>query len=276
MKVSVDKYGEVVAESDDEVFIPGITIQGGLVTIAFRESNCVPPEKKKDQIINEFSPGARLRLLKQVATIDWDKLPRGLFVTLTYPDDRADVEVRTATIQRHRFIRDTETYLQAKIPILWRKEQQKRKSGTHTGKYVSHFHLCVFSERFVPHAVVRDIWRKILGTTGALCTDVKRMRSGEHAAFYLAKYLSKPRHPSSLDYGLYLNKPGRAWGWHRKDLVPLHEPRYLTDLAPMALKAVYDEARRLRKIPDEWSCPSITLLGNNAFKMIEKLHREFS
>jgi|SRR5215208_3645294 len=276
MAVTVDNYGEVLKERESGIFKPHVLIQGGLVTICEWASNQQPPPKSKDQIIREFSPGARLRLLKNIAIIDWDKIPKGLFVTLTYPDDCAKCNPNVSTMHRSWFMRDIENHLQVKVPSLWRREMQRRKSGVYKGKYVQHFHLCLFTSRYLSKETIRETWRKIIGAEGPLCTDVKRMRSGEHAAFYLAKYLSKRKNNPSLDDDLHLNNPGRAWGWTRKHLIPIEEPRYLSNLTPVQINNLMKEARRMRKVKPEWSTPSITLLGKNADKITELIRCELS
>lgn len=220
------------------------------------------PHYRKE--IKLFSQGSRFRLLKKIARIDWSKLPQGLFVTLTYPDAQAKVETKTATMHRHHWIRYMENYLCEHIPILWRKEQQVRKSGIYKGIHVQHYHLCVFTGKTLPHKLVRDWWRRTIKAEGPLATDVKRMDSGEHAAFYLAKYLSKRQEVPSLDYAAYLTKPGRAWGFHRENLIPLHPLDSMLGLTEEQYAGVLAIARKhcTKKEPECWD--SFTLIGPTA------------
>jgi len=222
--------------------------------------------------IKEFSPGSRFRLLKKIATIDWDKLPQGLFVTLTYPDKLASAETKTTTMHRHHWIRYMEKYLCEKVPILWRKEQQRRKSGDHVGLHVQHYHLCIFTDKLLPHELVRDWWRRTIKAVGPLATDVKRMDSGEHAAFYLAKYLSKRESSPSLDYVSYLTKPGRAWGFHRPQLLPYHPTDSFVGLTEEQYEAILDETRPLWSDGSARTWQSFTLLGQQAEEAAKKIY----
>lgn len=159
-------------------------------------------------------------MLKTIARIDWGKVPYGVFITLTYPDDYYNRGYYERTIDRSRFIRDLEKYADKKIPILWRCEWQRRKTGKHRGLITPHFHMLCMGLRYVPHEDVRRWWRQALCCKGPLATDVRGIKGAEGCGRYLAKYLSKVR---SLDNSAYLNKPwmnGRSWGLTRPDLVP--------------------------------------------------------
>lgn len=242
----------------------GIIIRGKLLIVS--GGNGVPRDRQPPTRgeIKLFSKASRFNLLKKIATIDWEKLPMGLFVTLTFPDTKANVDNKTATMHRHHWIRDAETYLHEKIPILWRKEQKVRKSGQHEGLHVAHFHLCVFTPKHIPHALVRSWWAKTLQHEGPLATDVKRMDSGEHAAFYLAKYLSKRTDDPSLDYAPYLTKPGRAWGVHRPGLIPYSPVETIADLTAEQFDAIRNICRKQWSRAGAHVLTSFTLLGAKA------------
>jgi len=270
MRTIVTADGEVLKDNDDGVFKPHVEIQGNLVTVRAYKSDAKPPTKKKGQVISQFSKQARMRLLKRIAIVKWEKLPNGIFVTLTYPDSVPKMDLRSCTIHRSRFIRDLEREVGYELSVLWKKEWRPRQTGTRVDSWLPHFHCSIFGPRFVHHSVIRSVWRKCLGVDGALCTDVEAIRNGMHAAFYLAKYLSKDGWDCSLDYVPYLNNPGRAWGWTRWRSVPTNEPRYLTNLSIEVMHEIYLQARRLRSVKDEWACPSISLLGNRA-KNMERL-----
>lgn len=159
-------------------------------------------------------------MLRTIAKIDWGKVPHGLFITLTYPDTHFNREYDVRTCDRSLFIRKLEEYADKNIPVLWRCEWQRRKTGAKKGLIVPHFHLLCMGIRFVPHQSVREWWRGILAVKGPLATDVRGITGKEGCGRYLAKYLSKS---TSLDNGAYLNKPwmnGRHWGMTRVKDIP--------------------------------------------------------
>lgn len=241
-----------------------IFIQGKLVVLKNTYYSAPPPPGKGRKEIKEYSSASRFRLLKQIATIDWEKLPRGLFVTLTYPDERADIDLRTATIQRHLWMRYVEKFVGHPVPMLWRKEYIDRKSGEYHGRMIQHFHVSVFTTKRLPMEKVNEWWQKAIAWDGYVRTEVKRMNNGEHAAFYLAKYLSKVDASPSLVNAAYLSNPGRAWGFHRPALIPRHPLESVIGLTDRQ----YDEIRRIvsayKQGPLIDAASTITLLGDHA------------
>jgi len=159
-------------------------------------------------------------MLKTIAKIDWGRVPYGVFITLTYPDDYWTRDYHKRTIDRSRFLRDLEKHLDREVSVLWRCEWQKRKSGAKKGQIAPHLHLMCLGVRFVAADVVRRFWRGVLQADGPLATDVRGITGKEGCGRYLAKYISKA---ASLDNAAYLNRPwmaGRAWGITRPNLVP--------------------------------------------------------
>lgn len=245
--------------------------QGKMVSLKViipQRMKVVPPTRTQ---IWRFSPNSRWRLLKRIACIDWPQVPRGLFVTLTYPDSVAMVESYQSTMHRHLWQRYAEKYLCEKVPILWRREQQRRKSGVFEGWIVPHFHLSVFTDKYLPHEKVREWWRKSIAVDGPLATDVKRMQSGEHAAFYLAKYLTLTKGDHSLDYSAYLSKPGRAWGFHRDHLIPKCPIQEWLNLSPDVYDRALDLYVQLKGKELEAARASFTVVGNHADEIMAEL-----
>jgi hypothetical protein len=159
-------------------------------------------------------------MLKCIARIDWGRVPYGVFITLTYPDDHESPDHNLRTYHRSRFLRELEHHLGREVSVLWRSEFQKRKSGKRKGQIRPHFHLMCLGVRFVAADAVRRWWRGILDCQGPLATDVRGVSGAEGCGRYLAKYISKT---SSLDNAAYLNNRwmvGRSWGLTRQSLVP--------------------------------------------------------
>ncbi len=211
-----------------------------------------------------LSQKSRFNLLRWIARIDWDQLPMGYFVTLTYPDEKARVGLRRATIQRTHFIRCMEKSLQEQIPILWRKEYKARLSGRWQGVGVFHWHLCVFTDKPLDNFMVNAWWTKIIKAKRFIQTDVKPMSSGQHAAMYTAKYLTKERNKGILDNAPKLTKPGRAWGWLRKELIPMCPIYHVIDLSTDQWQRIMEQVCVLSPHGAGQEIESFTLLGPNA------------
>jgi len=190
--------------------------------------------------INDISPTARFRLLKAIARVDWTKVTDGCFVTLTYPDEQANGAYKQMTSHRHQIIRHIEKDAGKHVPMLWRKEWKPRLTGKHVGIMAPHFHIAVLGGTPVHDVDVNRWWTRIIGATRHVQTKVVPCQNGKHAALYMAKYLTKQDALSSiLDNAAYLNITGRAWGWHRKAILPLfpiEEIAFISDDEFMAIK----------------------------------------
>jgi len=176
-----------------------------------------PPERKA---IQQFSNASRLRLLRLVAKIDWEKSLPALFITLTTPDCVADSSPAERTDQREEFKRQIERYLGKPVGVLWRVEWKVRRSGKLKGKMIHHFHLIICNVSFIPWQVIRRAWAVAIKHNGILKTWVRRVYSPLQCAHYCAKYISKN---PSLDYHPYLcigQTIGRQWGLFRSWAIP--------------------------------------------------------
>lgn len=198
-------------------------IQGDLLEITYVTHNKAPRFPGKRSTIKGFTASARIRMFKTLARVRWDDVGPCLFVTLTYPDDRVRSLPSERTRDRHLFLRDVENYLGRKVAALWRLEWIDRKSGSRKGTMEAHVHLIVFGCKFLPWQVVSRSWRAALRAVGPLDTKVQKIDAEKKVAYYVAKYAGKKPSPNvNLDIASYLNT-GRAWGIHRKDLIPWHE-----------------------------------------------------
>jgi len=194
--------------------------QGDLLEVTYVSS--IPASRKpgRRKAILGFSPSARLRLLRTMATVYWEGVGPSLFITLTYPDSHVDRSMQTRTQDRSRFFRDMENYLNQEVGAVWRVEWVSRKSGKHVGTMAPHVHLIVFGLRYIPYQVVNKLWRDVLHVDGVLRTDVRKINGQRDVAKYVAKYAAKPEEDRSLVIASYLNTTGRHWGIHRRDKIP--------------------------------------------------------
>lgn len=248
-----------------------ITIQGKYLSLRWGDNVPHVPPKRQEYFIQTFSRASRLRLYTYIAQIEWSKIPMALFITLTYPDVKADRTYYERTVHRHRFLRDMEKHLRQRLTGLWRVEWKARKSGIYKGLVVPHVHLLVATNKYLCHRWLRDRWRLILDHVGPLATDVQRCVKGEIAAAYIAKYMAKIDVAPSLDSPAQLNTTGRAWGFIRKPLLPMAKrkhfylpPRQSLDF----LKAFGKEALPWYQGQDG---EPLTLFGPKAIEAIEFL-----
>jgi hypothetical protein len=172
-------------------------------------------------IVTGFSRGSRLRLLKRIATIDWERTGKCIFVTLTYPDWCADTTIQERTQQRSQIIRDMEKHLGRQFACLWRQEWVCRKSGPFKGYMLPHWHLVCFGVPFFDANILRASWKRILRSDEQPRINVAAANNGSHATRYLCKYVAKKDDQPNLVHAAYLNGQGRPWGVTRQRLLPL-------------------------------------------------------
>ena len=248
-------------------------IQGELIEITYvqhRKELRFPGKRKQ---VSEFTKSARLRMLKSVAKVDWSRVGRSLFITLTYPDDKCDRRPCDRNRDKYLFTRSMENYLGRKVGVLWRIEWVPRKSGSRIGSMECHVHLIVFDCRFLPIENVRCWWRSALRAVGPIVVWIDKIEGGRDVGKYIAKYCGKISEGNrSLVYASYLNT-GRHWGIQRRGLIPWCE-RTVTRLT---------EKRHIR-LAENAACMTFpyftrdvqqgfSLFGKNAVKVIAEICR---
>jgi len=241
-----------------------LEIQGDLVGLASHAIESKPFIVHKKNPISEFSRKSRMRLLKFIARVNWDKCGDGLFVTLTYPDECLPRSTEQRNMDRYVFHRYVEKYLSVKIPMLWRVEWVERKSGKYRGNIVPHFHLIMFRGRFIENDMVRLFWRRCVKKEGALCTDIEGLGDACKIRMYIAKYAAKVPPPLSLDYVPQLNNLGRHYGYTRKPLIPMASQVRFVDLTPGLLATLRNVAAESLPDYDSRFDAGFVLLGDRA------------
>lgn len=224
--------------------------------------------------IKTFSPASRRRLQDYIARIDWSRMPKGAFITVTYPDERAKLTMKQTTDQRNLLVLKIERHFKEPLLHIWRKECVPRKSGRYKKYRVQHFHLCVFTTQWIPVAKLNEWWRECIKWPYEVQVHRKHM-DGEHAAFYMAKYLTKDEEQSSiLEDGSYLNSPGRMWGWRREEMIPYKPLDYWIGLSNEQYDAVIAETLCLCPKACEFALESFTVRGvpsDEARKIIRQM-----
>lgn len=194
--------------------------QGDLLEVTYVNSQPARRRPGKRKTIVGFSDASRLRVLKKMATVHWESVGLSLFCTATYPDHLLPREKEDRTKDRSRLFRDMEKYLGKEIALAWRVEWVPRKSGQHKGQLQPHVHLIVFNCRWFPWWEFNTVWRRVLGVDTYVRTEVERIQNKRDTAKYVAKYVGKKEVDRSLVIASYLNTTGRAWGFHRPELIP--------------------------------------------------------
>jgi len=241
-----------------------VTFQGKKLTLKIETNQQKFRKPKKRKAVRVFSRAARLRMLKFIATVQWDDYPTGLFVTLTYPDSVVRRTMDDRRMDRRRFLRDTEKHLGHQVKGLWRLEWEPRKSGLYVGQLYPHYHMMLLGETFYWHETCRKIWRKILRVKGPLDILVKAMPNAELTGFYIAEYMAGITDPLYLDNPSYWNTSGLHWGKIRRHQIAMAQEQTLEHLTDQQLDYLLTEAAR--KLP--WVRPgeqtSFTFLGKHA------------
>lgn len=215
-------------------------IRGGLVALKGRQKFHKMSGGGIRGNVTTFTRQSRLRMFKMVATIDWPAIGKGLFITLTFPCRCLPIDKEGRKQALYEFCRSMENYLGRKVGILWRVEWVIRKSGKWAGTLQPHYHLIVFSVRYIPYEDVRKWWRRALKTTGYVRTECKRLGDKERHGIYIAKYAAKPL-DSSLVNVAYRNKcDGRHWGYKRLLEIPRSPSRYYENLSMDAVLRMRD------------------------------------
>jgi len=198
-----------------------ITFQGKLVTFKAHHAKYAMPKGGGKKRVFGMSNQSRLNLLRKLAVWDWDTIEWSLFVTLTYPDERAMPIRDERNKQRYVFHRKLETELGRPVQCLWRVEYEFRKTGQHKGKPCPHWHLLLPCTRYICKQDVNRWWKRTIDWDGYARTETVSASRAEGAAMYIGKYLSKESSSASLVYAAYHNDSGRPWGILREELIPV-------------------------------------------------------
>jgi len=248
-----------------------VKMQGKLLQFKTGPNHYRQPIPVKRGVIQGFSHASRLRLLKFVATVDWGRIGKSSFITLTYPDLCGDPTIDCRRKHKYLWIRYMEKHLGHELRGLWRIEWKTRRSGKCKGEIKPHWHFLCFDEPYVDQWLVRDFWRKILHVKGALATDVTPLDNAEMAGVYVAKYVAKECAPNTLDYAAYRNNPGRAWGYLGKELIEMLDVEWIREPSPEQIAWLLWYANDVLDWVNKEHKSSFTLLGHWAIQAIKKL-----
>ena len=173
--------------------------------------------------ITTFSRASRNRMKVKLNQVNRSKAGLPSFLSPTYPDE-------CLPITEERVKRDLAAFRLAlerrygKKPVVWKRENQTRKSGQRTGEEAPHAHFLVFGVE--PEAADRvwfaETWVRIIEcpeAARAKCYSVQvrpvtwsMPTSWGEVTAYVEKYVSKPGEEE-------VTTDGRVWGiWHKAEL----------------------------------------------------------
>jgi hypothetical protein len=222
----------------------------------FQESR--PPTRGE---ITHFSRQARFRWLKRAAEIDWQKIDKAIFVTVTYPDEALTWDRHVLKADRKRFWQDLERYVIRPISAIWRTEWVPRKSGLHVGKVSPHHHYLIFGVTYIDKTVTNELWKKSIGVKCYTRTETKSVGAGDVAAFYVSKYCAKASSGHSLVDVTKRHNTGRQIGWLRRERIPRKPLTCIEDIGEKAYIALVRCAAEIFPwVVDDVGC-GFTVLG---------------
>lgn len=202
-------------------------------------------------------------MLKYVATIDYDTIPKSVFVTLTYPDARLYRDYTVRTRDRSEFIRKVEKHLGHQACGMWKTDWMPRKDGKYKGQEMPHHHMLLFGVRYIHYENINLMWQDVIQYHGYVRTEIKRTRGEKQTAYYASKYIGKVRN-CSLVNAVQLRKPdGRHWGYNRPELIPRHEEEWIEEPTEEQIAYVLHVARMSYPAGDFREGESLTLLGGH-------------
>lgn len=244
-------------------------LTGDLLEITYlnHETEYRSPGKRGQ--VNGFTPGARLRMMRTVAMIDWSNIGKSLFITVTYPDACARRSMKERNRDRYVFLCSLEKYLGRQVGALWRMEWKSRKTGELQGIVCPHVHMIIFDVAFIPWQEIRGWWGQALGVEGPLATDVRQITGGKVVGKYVTKYCAKPGASCSLDSTTYLNNFGRHWGIHRRDVVPWSPRFLLSHLTADEIRLVENAACMTFRFFTRGASQGFSIFGDNGGKVGE-------
>lgn len=267
MRHPIDGYSEQWLDRKLAATGIKITLSGNLLTWQVKNGQSKIPSTKGRGNVIEFSRASRLRMLKFVARIDWEKLGNGVFLTLTYPDEVERTNSKQLGQDRYLIHRAIELEVGHHTPALWRMEWQARKSGPKTNYLYPHYHLLLFREQFISADRIREMWQGVIHSTVTPRINIEAMTTSKHAAKYVSKYAAKSS--DNLVIAAYHNNAvsGRQWGILRKELIPMCDEMFAIRKESATLKALREHILVTILGRSRESATSFTVLGDNAEKV---------
>lgn len=197
--------------------------QGRVAKVTVRRNLPAPPPTDATRgTVTEFSRKSRKRLLDLFNRISFSANDTK-FLTLTFSGLPTFQEAKAAL--RRFFERLRRKYERASA--VWRMELQDRGS--------IHFHVVTFGMPYFPQDALQRVWTECTEEMLSI-VHIEKVETHDKLINYVAKYVAKADAPpgtTSLDKQPYLHAkdlgaPGRWWGKHNADALPMAELKEIT------------------------------------------------
>jgi hypothetical protein len=275
MEVVKDSRGRKRRRKPEADLPPQFHVRGNLLEFRNGKAWYPPPAHAKRERISQFSPAARLRLIKELQGIDYRKTPMSVAVTLTYPDQLLPRAMEQRRMDRSQFLRHVEAHQQKPVYGIWRTEWLPRKTGRCVGMIAPHIHLVLFGVRFIPYDVVNEWWKGCIQWRDYVRTEIKRARKQRTTLHYLSKYITKTV-DSSLVYPSYLNNPdGKHYDWIRRELIPMYPHEWIPLTDPEQDESGYNAHKRAWPESETMPGESYSIIGTAA-KIAAKIIKQIA
>jgi hypothetical protein len=230
-----------------------------------------PPRSVSGRSIHDFSRQARLRLLRDSATIDWAGLGVSQFCTFGYPDECLPRDKRQRSQDRYLWHREMELAQGRQVCGVWRNEWVPRLTGKFVGKLMPHLHIIWMGIGRFPYTRMRTAWREIIKSPVEPNMKFVKLDCVRKCGFYIGKYTAK-----EPDYKLgnlpNCNKiDGRHYGWFRKELVPTRPVNWFKSLTHEQYIALRDHCAQDAEWLDTHSVKSFSLFAGRKVSAIMKI-----
>ena len=230
-----------------------------------------PPNANMRKGVMDFSPAARLRLLKFAAKVNWEATGRSQFATLGYPDECWPRSREQLNRDRYLLHREIENAVGRKVAVLWRIEWIDRKSGKHIGELLPHWHMIFFSIGHFPYKRIRQAWKRIIRASQEPNIKFQKLQSARQHGFYIAKYSAKKALATNLGNVTYHNTQGRHYGFLRKSIIPMEPKVWFEPLSREEYRKIQEELYRELGIELHSRITGFTVLGERATKITARL-----
>lgn len=246
-----------------------LTIQGNCVIASVRGFTPTQAAGARGDVW-DFSPRSRFRLLKLIHQTDWQRFDNWCFITWGFPDEVYHGHEVSSSEHWRAFSRVV-TRRHGNVPILWRREWVRRKSGVREGEYAPHFHGLTPLPWSVNALELERILRAQWKIDEHLDVDCRSVWDTDHAAVYVAKYVSKEGVRSSWFSAINAPKFGRSWGIVNRKQWPWHPLRKVVfDNEEQWLQIKEEAGRRYGNVSQDPST-GFTLIGQNALLAIPSM-----
>jgi len=199
---------------------PWVSVRGNLVHLHLPTEFKPHTWEHKRKGIGGFSPQSRLRMLKWSATVDWGKIPKALFVTLSYPDEFATATRTERSAHLDALIKRLDRHFKTQEGVIYRWEWKPRLTGEFVGRVSPHLHLLLLNKRYLLWYDLMAWWMEIIGEKTYANVDVRKANKRDMAARYMTKYLSKMGELGVLGIDTYAAVDGKHWGTRRHPAIP--------------------------------------------------------